>query len=370
MSKRKAQDDDNLSGSETEDESTTTTMKKNKPLDQDEYDRQNQSIIDLLSHTNITELKEEDYQDWFNNIAYQLQNNVILYINEIPHLMIELEFYFKGYKHNDLFAHCDVMQLEKASWYFHRTNGTFRGGSFKGLDITFGCGDDVYGGILIRSLKRVDSQSTIVDGPSLCVDHILKLTKQADIKTFVATAGRSVFESKNPLLYLKMLSDVDSSAQSSLPKPGRIEDMFGSGRVGLTFKRYKPTMEYFIAQNYRFLRYPDKVKKGKHYMVLSDGLQGKGPVEIKNRVGSTVASIEKILKQITTGSKKTRANIKDYKTDLNNDAVCQLLALCAKLTKERLNGTESSDANGDDGDDQDENDNQDDQDQTEDEDQE
>jgi len=312
--------------------------KKNKSLNDDEDNQQNQGIIDLLSNVNIETLKEEEYQSWFNEIAYQLQNNVILFINNIPHLMIELEFYFKGYNHNDLFAHCDVMQLEKASWYFHRTNGTFRGGSFKGLDITFGCGDDVYGGILIRSLKRVDKEPKLVDGPSLCVDHILSLTKQDDIKSFVANAGRSVFESKNPLLYLKKLSDIDGQA-SAIPKPNRIEDMFASGRVGLTFKRYKPTMEYFIAQNYRFLRYPDQVKKGKHYMIVSEALEGKGPVAIKNRVGSTPATIEKIIKQVSVGSKKTRENIKNYQSDLSNEDVCELLSLCTKLTKERSTST-------------------------------
>ncbi len=38
----------------------------------------------------------------------------------------------------DPFSHCDAMQQTCAQWYFHKTGGKYRGGTYKGLDVTFG----------------------------------------------------------------------------------------------------------------------------------------------------------------------------------------------------------------------------------------
>ena len=86
--------------------------------------------------------------------------------------------------------------------YFHRVpryNGKassgYRGGSRKGLDLTIGTSDSpassqhvsssslpipVRGGILLRSLRRV-SDSSVVSGPSLLVDELLRCSRSPDI---------------------------------------------------------------------------------------------------------------------------------------------------------------------------------------------
>ena len=71
--------------------------------------------------------------------------------------------------------------------YFHRAPGKgttkYRGGTRKGLDLTFGDAD-AYGGILLRSMKRLDS-SEVISGPSLLVDKIVALSGAAHLVDLV-----------------------------------------------------------------------------------------------------------------------------------------------------------------------------------------
>ena len=67
--------------------------------------------------------------------------------------ILEIEFYqFIEKLHPDTFTHCDDMQRECGKWYFHRSGKSFRGGTYKGLDISFGRGKQGYGGVLLRSI--------------------------------------------------------------------------------------------------------------------------------------------------------------------------------------------------------------------------
>src|SRR5262245_43010040 len=108
--------------------------------------------------------------EWFTRIANRLLNGSRLIVGSVAHRIVEIEFYYHGDQHLDPFAHRDSLQLQLGRWYFHRTRGTYRSGTFKGLDLTFGDGK-AFGGVLIRSLETPDG--TLIDGPSLCVDHLL-----------------------------------------------------------------------------------------------------------------------------------------------------------------------------------------------------
>src|SRR5947209_1578323 len=90
--------------------------------------------------------------EWFDHIAQRLLNGTILMVGGERHRFTEIEFYYHGGKHLDVFTHRDPIQKECGRWYFHRTRGTYRGGSFKGLDLTFG-GPDAFGGVLIRGIE-------------------------------------------------------------------------------------------------------------------------------------------------------------------------------------------------------------------------
>ena len=103
-----------------------------------------------------------------------LLNSFRLIIANKRYRIIETEVYYRGPHHVDPFAHRDPIQLQCDRWYVHRTGGSYNGGSFKGLDITFGDGR-ASGGWLIRGLEQCDG--THIDGPSLVVDHILASAK-------------------------------------------------------------------------------------------------------------------------------------------------------------------------------------------------
>jgi len=59
-------------------------------------------------------------------------------------------------------------------WYFHRKGGTYKSGSFKGMDLA--CGDkagNVFAGLLLRAV--IDPLDKLIEGPCLVVDKILEL---------------------------------------------------------------------------------------------------------------------------------------------------------------------------------------------------
>ncbi|KAN0009610.1 hypothetical protein ACTFIU_006907 [Dictyostelium citrinum] len=332
---------------------TTTTSSSSSPsstnsnLDTTSTSSSNsrkEEILKILTNDNVKNLNVVEMKEWFKEISFQLLNNVVLMINEQPHMLVEIEFYFKGCKHIDHFTHGDSMQLERGTWYFHRSGSGYKGGSFKGLDITFGLGESekTYGGILIRSIQILSDKS-IIDGPSLCVDHLLKTTNSKDISQFIRSHGRSIFENENSMLYLKMRdqvlnSDDENLKSLALPLPPVVSksNILSCPRVGLTLKRYKPSQEFFIGGDYRFIRLPDKVKKGKHYMTVKLALLGQDSNTIKNQVGSTTATIEKIKAQIKAGEKLSKSDLSSFRGDLSADEMCKLLGLCNKLYTEKI----------------------------------
>lgn len=102
--------------------------------------------------------------------------NLCLVVGGTPsYRVIECEAYFYSEAHPDPFVHRHPQQLVPSSFYFHRTTRSptalYRGGTFKGLDLTSGNGKDEYFGILIRSI--VDQQDEVSEGSCKCVDKIL-----------------------------------------------------------------------------------------------------------------------------------------------------------------------------------------------------
>src|SRR5687768_13664992 len=93
-----------------------------------------------------------DPAEWFDRIARRLLGGSRLMVGGVPHRLTEIEFYYHAEGHRDPFAHCQPVQLFLGRWYFHRSGGTYRGGSFKGVDLTF-AGPEAYGGILIRGME-------------------------------------------------------------------------------------------------------------------------------------------------------------------------------------------------------------------------
>lgn len=225
-------------------------------------------------------LSDESAFGWFRDIADYLLNRTKIVVGGQAHRLTEIEFYyFDEDIHPDYFAHRDPLQLAFGRWYFHRMDGTYKGGSFKGLDISFGDGE-AFGGVLLRGLEKEDG--TLIDGPCLCVDHFLAAAGQPKVATLdEAIDERSVWDEESPMVLL----DTDEY---------EARDLWSCSRVGLTLKRAFPgsNMPYYITRMYRFLTEPRKIKKGKANLVPSLLQQGYSPEEINKITGTPRKSIE------------------------------------------------------------------------------
>jgi hypothetical protein len=227
-------------------------------------------------------------ETWFDAIADKLLNGVHLRAGGQRHRLVEIEFYLRAVEHPDPFTHGEPLQLQCGRWYFHRTGGVYRGGSFKGLDLTFGDGT-IYGGVLFRGLETPNG--SLIDGPSLLVDYLLKQAKAATVRVLDSMiAARFAWDASNPLF----LEDAE---------PPRTQPLFRSARVGLSLKnaRNKPEATRFILRPYRYLTEPRKTAKGKLLMVLALHARGAGVEEIHQATGCPRKSVQRYLEEFEVG---------------------------------------------------------------------
>ena len=204
--------------------------------------------------------RSEPLDDWFTRIAEQLLNGSRLIVGQRPYRMVEIEFYYWSKEHPDPFTHRDPVQFHTGYWYFHRSHGVYRGGSFKGLDLTFGQ-NVTSGGIIIRGLETPDGR--LIDGPSLCMDHLLDATGAATVAELDRTICNRAWEKNNPLRLTAI-------------KVRENRTLFRSPRVGLMLKRVEARTDAtrFVMLPYRYLTEPSRIKKGKLHVVLALHAQG------------------------------------------------------------------------------------------------
>ena len=227
-------------------------------------------------------------EPWLATIAARLLSGVRLVAGGEPHRLIEVEaYYHHPVDHPDPFAHRDPIQVHPGLWYFHKTRGVYRSGSFKGVDLTFGDGT-AHAGMLFRGLEKADG--AIVDGPSLLVDHLLAMTGKRDVLTLdLAIAGRDAGDPHSPL----HLEEVDEP-----PRP-----IFLSTRVGLSLRRTKPTEENvrYLLRPYRYLTEPARTAKGKVYLVLTLIRQGLSDEEIRRSTGCPAGTVRRYREDFQEG---------------------------------------------------------------------
>lgn len=247
---------------------------------------------------------------WFDAIAEKLLNGVNLCAGGKTHRLVEIEFYLRVAEHPDPFTHGESLQLLCGRWYFHRTRGVYRSGSFKGLDLSFGDGT-LYGGVLFRGLEMADG--TLIDGPSLLVDHLLKLTRAATVAVLDSMiAGRLAWDASNPIF----LEDLETP---------RTQPLFRSGRVGLTLKnaRNKPEATRYILRPYRYLTEPRRAAKGKLLLVLALHAGGHSVAEIVQATGCPRKSVQRYIEDFETG--RGASDFAAYLgTDLKPADLCRL----------------------------------------------
>ena len=221
----------------------------------------------------------QEYQVWFRQWAEWLLGNCWLMAGGHRLRVAEVEFYYFGEKHEDLFAHRHPVQQTPGAWYFHRTGNSYKNGTYKGLDLSFG-NSRAFGGILLRSMVTEDDQ--LIDGPALCVDHLLQQTGCPNVAALDAQiAGHPAWETSSPLHLL---------AAENTPRP-----LFSSARVGLTLNKAKQhaSLPHFICLSYRFLTEPQRIKKGRTLLLLSLHISGMTAAEIQTLTGSPRGAIER-----------------------------------------------------------------------------
>lgn len=213
--------------------------------------------------------------DWGAAIAAILLRRAVLVAGGVGHRLREVELYLRAPYHPDPFAHAHPVQQRVGGWYFHRTSASYRGGTFKGLDLSCG-GPGVFGGVLIRSVEGAG----LVDGSCNTVDHLLRSTGHDSVAALdVAIAGRRVDDEASPL----HLAEVDAIDDGILATP----------RVGLTLKRAAawPEMPSYIGRRLRFLTRPGAIRKGRTQTIVALHAAGEGVDAIAALTGSPRAAV-------------------------------------------------------------------------------
>lgn len=173
----------------------------------------------------------------------------------------EVEFY----RTPDPFIHGDIdQQMSSNCFYFHKNGGTYKNGTFKGLDITMGDGQ-VYASMLIRSIMTPDG---FIEGPCNVVDYILKKNGKAKIEDLIGTISPpslpiSVYFQNNFLMLI--------SANHTETK------VYNGPRVGLSLKKEKEVFglrSHYVMKEFRFTCFPKMIKKDRNMLVVAARFKG------------------------------------------------------------------------------------------------
>ena len=257
--------------------------------------------------------RSDDLDAWkahFESVARFLLLECTLVIDHCNYFRInEIEFYYHGELHPDVFTHQHPNQRSTGTWYFHSSGASYRGGTFKGLDLTCGLpGSDHAAGILLRGMIREDSPghlaspTQIIQGSCLLVDQILKVAEIESIKEFVderLDSNLSVFDTSSPLHLIRHA------------RP-RSDEVYRSSRVGLFLKKKDVPMSEqhrFVAQPYRFVTAPLTVAKGRAQLFAGIAMD-KSVTEASKLVKGTPALLSKYRAAYETAL-KTRDDVLD-----------------------------------------------------------
>jgi hypothetical protein len=260
------------------------------------------------------DLSDTTASAWFDRLADRLLKATRLHIHGQRYRLTEVEVYYHSAAHPDPYAHRNPIQRHTGRWYFHRTGGQYRGGSFKGLDVTFGDGV-AHGGILFRGMEKPDG--SVVDGPSLLVDELLNATRFRTVATLDAALGE------------RLAWDTDSP-MSLVPWEGEPQPVWKSIRVGLSLKRFPfhpedPAIR-FLFRHYRYLTEPRRTKKGKPHLVLPLLADGMSAEKIHRITGCPLATVQRYATEFAAGRGEVHPE-PYYGIDLGTKELCRLYGL-------------------------------------------
>ena len=184
--------------------------------------------------------------------------------------LVEVEFYLTSDAHPDPFTHLHEVQRAFGQWYLHRQGSGYRGGSFKGLDLTFGDGQ-AFGGMLLRSIEADSGE--FICGPSLIVAAILRQSPYNSVAELDRRLDGVGAWTEQALIQLR-----ETDAPTG--------DVYRSARVGLGGGRGSGSRDLFADRSYRFLSEPRLVKKGRPELIRQMHRDGYSAAQIREITGS------------------------------------------------------------------------------------
>jgi hypothetical protein len=169
--------------------------------------------------------------------------------------------------------------------------------------------------VLIRGVELPDG--SIIDGPSLTVDHLLKTTGRQSASGLDSAHGERLAWEPG------VLQLVASPGSSHGPSTQSL-------RVGLSLKKRRYTHDdqafRFLFRPYRYLSEPQRTKKGKPHMVLP-GIASEYAAEvISEYTGCPTATVKRYAADFATGRLLTDP-APYYGQELSTADLCKLYGL-------------------------------------------
>ncbi|EDQ86734.1 uncharacterized protein MONBRDRAFT_28088 [Monosiga brevicollis MX1] len=264
----------------------------------------------------------EQFEPLLTKLATCLLTECEIVTQRARYRIIEVEAYLHCPNHEDPFVHGAADQLTACCWYFHKQKDTFKGGTYKGLDLTFGSAEaQRKGGFIIRCLQQTDSKD-FIEGPCLVVERLLRDYDEPDIATYLRHHCGWRFRKPPPSAVTSsndgfLLVSCQHGSQDSERKAKRAKvQVFATPRVGLTLKRSTPTSlhgEYIMA-SYRYCTEP-RLKKGRTHTVMALLATGHEARVVGALTGANATRI-RALQQVLNGPAATEdlAQLTDFAT--------------------------------------------------------
>ena len=175
-------------------------------------------------------------------------NKTVIVSNQKTYRICEIEFYLRNKNHKDEYTHCNPDQKKYGKWYFHKfKNGTYKAGTFKGMDLTLGSKDN-YCGILIRAIYDIEDDK-MIEGPCKTVNELIGNHGCKNVKEFMADKDDPL-ERNNSFIYILDKPDLEE------------KELYKGPRIGLSDK-YPEWRD----ANYRYVVMKNKIKKKKRSLV-------------------------------------------------------------------------------------------------------
>lgn len=195
-----------------------------------------------------------------NGLANYLLFDTHLVVNGNNYRMAEIEMYVCNDHHKDIFTHCHKQQKQMLTWYFHQMSNkdhSYKGGTFKGLDITCGFNNG-YAGVLIRSVMN-ETTNQITEGPCKVVNEFLEKIGCDSIKTLVIDKlNNDISCIKHNLLKLEEKHYVSTDDTK----------VYVASRIGLSMKGDNlDEKQKWVNNHYRYVIYKTLVKKERKKMI-------------------------------------------------------------------------------------------------------